>query len=151
MGNTTIAPGPGLEIQARSHGSGLPGGGLKPTWKESTGDDGSPAFELKQRISSVQTELMQYLQVFAPPEHTRRVRLSQEKGTVKLILPDQRAPGPPRRWEIELPEGDVLLVPSSLPVQIRHNDKILAPAPNPADTVKLTLGPDVQLQVARPE
>lgn len=123
LGETTILPGEGWKIEARSHGFGLPGSGLKPVWKEETKSDGMPRLELKQRLSGLNTEINQTLKARFPAGQLARLHLTQEQGLVRLHLPASAAAGGQRRWVIEMEEGDVEIHPGPLPYRLEQQDR----------------------------
>lgn len=123
LGETTLTPGEAWKIEARSHGFGLPGGGLKPVWKEETESDGTPRLELKQRLSGLNTEINQTLKVRIPPAGLARLHLTQEQGLVRVYLPGESPLAGPRRWILELAEGDVEIHPGPLPFRIEENGR----------------------------
>jgi hypothetical protein len=148
MGDTTLDTGKSLEIRAQSHGFGLPGGGLKALWKEPTASDDAPRYEFKQRVSGLHTEINQTLHATVPVDSPVRVHVTQESGTVRVKLPSMPPASPPRKWIVELADGEVDITPGPLPYRIKHGDKREGPADAP-DEIELRLGPGVNYRIAR--
>jgi membrane-associated PAP2 superfamily phosphatase len=131
LGETTIAPGDQWKIESRSHGFGLPGGGVKSVWKEETGADGETRLELKQRLSGLNTEINQSLRASFPAAQIRRLRLSQSEGLIRLYLPDSPPGHGPRRWVIDSEGADIEIHPGPLPYQIEQDGRKSGPAEAP--------------------
>jgi lipid A 4'-phosphatase len=151
LGETLLRPGDTTLIEARSHGFGLPGGGLKATWKTSDTSAGGIKAEFKQRRSGLQTELAQTLVVTCPPSGCQPLRLEQESGSVRLRLDAAPPAGPAaRRWRIALETGEVVIEPNALPWRLRVNGQLVHGDPNPADEIQLTLGTGASHRIAPP-
>ena len=148
MGDTTLDAGKALEIRAQSHGFGLPGGGLKAVWKEPEASEDAPRYEFKQRVSGLHTEINQTLHATIPVDSTVRVHVTQSSGTVRVKLPSVAPASPPRKWIIELTDGEVDISPGPLPYRIKNGDKREGPADAP-DEIELRLGPGVNCRIAR--
>ena len=148
FGETTLQGGDTVAVNAQAHGFGLPGGGLKSTWKESTDGESIPRFELKQRVSGIHTEINQSLHAMVPTASAGRVHLTQGSGTVRLKLPATAVTNPPRRWIIELESGDVEITPGPLPYRLKIGEKREGPADAP-DEIELRLGGKVNFRITR--
>lgn len=118
LGETTILPGDSWKIDSRAHGFGLPGSGLKSVWKEEVESDGSTRLELKQRLSGLNTEINQTLRAGFPADEIRLLRLTQDKGVVRLHLPATPPMHGPRKWIIDSNGADVEIHPGPLPYRL---------------------------------
>ena len=155
LGNTTIGmenhatAGAPLSIQSRSKGFGLPGGGLKSVWKEQQDAKGTLDIEFKQRISGLQSELTQILDVNIPAETIQRLHITQETGALRLKLPSvPRSSGASRRWILELNRGHVVIEPAGHAWSLKHGDKTIREDAQATDEVQLLLGPDVDWKIS---
>ena len=146
LGTTRIEPGEAPSASVRTNGFGLPGSGIKSLWKESPQADGDTALEFKQRLSGLRTEIDQDLVVCYPADRTGRIRLAQERGSVRLVLPSRPATEP-RRWIIELGAGDVLVRTTGQPVRVRVGDLDEHNDPAPSDDVRIEAPPGVRVRV----
>jgi membrane-associated PAP2 superfamily phosphatase len=147
-GTVRIAPGDGFRIGTKVRGFGLPGSGLKSVWKDERGTNGLLRLECKQRESGLFTELEQDLHVVYAPNATARLKLVQTRGLAEVRLPRERARSP-RKWDIELDRGRLVLVAGELPVRIEVNGKSERDDPEPADVLEIKLGADATWETGK--